>query len=270
MIVTQVGLAGNRPRGGYDKVAAPADRALDFPRPVALRKSYIVASTPLSGSAILSARLWKTGVLGAPAEYLSYPGGRLGRRMAKRLEPSSHADYIAKVIACRTSKNGVFGVRVHFKDFQETLVRVPETLGILAPVTYIYVDRRDKLAHAVDMARAVQTNRRVFAHGQRAAPLRYDRNLISKCLGSLERGRLGWMRWFESNAVDPFVATYEDLAADKASVVRSIVELLGVQGDEPDEVHHLTAFEIESGGIREEWAARFEREIREGIRLRRA
>jgi LPS sulfotransferase NodH len=268
--VTQVGSAGNRPHRKYDKVAAPADRALDFPRPVALRKSYIVASTPRSGSAFLCARLWKTGVLGAPAEYLSYPGGRLGGKMAKRLEPSSHADYIAKVIACRTSKNGVFGVKVHFKDFQETLVRVPEILNMLAPVSYIYVDRRDKLAHAVELARAAQTNRRVSALPQRAAPLCYDRNLISKCLGSLERAKLDWTRWFESRGIDPFVVTYEDLAADKARVVRSIVEFLGVQGDEPEKVRHLMEFELRTGGIKEEWAARFEREIREGIRFRRA
>jgi trehalose 2-sulfotransferase len=268
--VTQVASAGNRRRGGYDKVAAPADRALDFPRPVALRKSYIVASTPRSGGAFLCAQLWKTGVLGAPAEYLSYPSGRLGRRMAKRLEPSSHADYIAKVIACRTSKNGVFGVRVHFKDFRETLVRVPETLSMLAPATYIYVDRRDKLAQAVDLARAVQANRRVSALELRASRLRYDRNLISKCLGSLERARLDWTRWFESHGVDPLVVTYEDLAADKAEVVRSIVEFLGVDGDEPEEVRRLREFEPRADGVKDEWAARFEREIREGIRLRRA
>jgi LPS sulfotransferase NodH len=243
---------------------------LDFPRPVALRKSYIVASTPRSGGALLCAQLWKTGVLGAPSEYLSYPGGRLGGRMAKRLEPSSHADYIAKVIACRTSKNGVFGIKVHFKDFQETLVRVPETLKMLAPVSYIYVDRRDKVAQAADVARAVQTSRGVSAHSQRAAPLRYDRNLISKCLGLLDRGRLDWTRWFESNGIDPFVVTYEDLGADKAGVVRGIVEFLGVQGDQPEKVRHLTEFELRTGGITEEWAARFEREIREGIRLRRA
>jgi len=269
--VAQVGSVAERPRRRwYSKVAAPAAKALDFPRPVALRKSYIVASTPRSGGALLCAQLWKTGVLGAPAEYLSYPGGRFGGRMAKRLEPSSPAEYLAKVIACRTSKNGVFGVKVDFKDFQKTLVRIPETLSLLAPITYIYVDRRDRLAHAVGLARAVQSSRRASARSPRAAPLRYDRNLISKCLGLLERERLAWMRWFESNGIEPLVVAYEDLIADKAGVVRGIVEFLGVQSDEPERIRHLTEAELRTGGIKEEWAARFEREIREGIRLQEA
>lgn len=267
--MTPAASGGNRPRRRHDEVAAPADKAFDFRRAVVLRKSYIVASTPRSGGAHLCAQLWKTGVLGAPSEYWSYPGGRLSGRMARRLEPSSHADYIAKVVACRTSRNGVFGVKVHFKDFQETLAKVPEALNMLAPVSYIYVDRLDKLAHAVDLAKAVQINQRLSARAQRAASLRYDRNLISRCLGSLERGRLDWMRWFESHGVEPFVVTYEDLAADKAGVVGGIVEFLGVLGDTREDVRRLPEFALRTGGIKEGWAARFEREIREGIRIRR-
>jgi LPS sulfotransferase NodH len=231
------------------------------------RKSYIVASTRRSGSAFLCRQLWKTGLLGAPSEYFSYPGGRLGRRMAKRLEPSSHADYLAKVIARRTSKNGVFGLKVQFEDFARTLAQVPEALSMLAPVTYIFVDRDDKLSQAADVAISVQANRRIATAPGAAEPLCYDRNLISKCLGLLERGRLDWTRWFESNAIDPFVVTYEDLAADKAGVIRSIVELLDVQGNEPEEVPRLAHVELPTNGINDEWAARFEREIQNGIRL---
>jgi len=247
-------------------VAALSDSAFDFPRSVAMRRSYIVASTPRSRSAMFCAQLWKTGVLGAPFEYLDYPGGQFGSEMAKRLEPASHADYLAKVVACRTSRNGVFGVKVNFKDFQETLVRAPETLNMLSPTTHIYFDRQDKLAQAVDMARALAGDKQVSGREQVAPPLRYDRNLISKCLGSLERGRLGWMRWFEANAVVPFVVTYEDLAADPTGVVRDIVKLLGVQDDEPEEIHPPTEVETRSNRINEKWASRFRREIRAGIR----
>jgi LPS sulfotransferase NodH len=266
----KVGSAGDRPRRGKNKVATLADGVFDFPRPAPLRKSYIIASAPQAGGAFLCAQLWKTGALGAPSEYLAYPGGRLGGKMAKRLHASSHADYIAKVIAHRTSRNGVFGVKALFKDFQQTLDRVPEALSLLSPVSYIYLERRDRLAHAVDVARAMQANQQAFVRGQRAAPLRYDRDLISKCLGLLERERLGWTRWFESRGVEPLVVAYEDFAADKAGVVRRVVEFLGVQGDEPEEVRHPVKFKLRASRVRGRWAARFEREVRDGIRLRRA
>ena len=48
------------------------DSRLDLPGPVSLRKSYIVASTDRSGSTFLCSMLWRTGVLGAPAEYWNY------------------------------------------------------------------------------------------------------------------------------------------------------------------------------------------------------
>jgi trehalose 2-sulfotransferase len=247
--------------------AAPSDSAFDFACADGMRQSYIVASTPRSGSALFCGQLWKTGVLGAPFEYLSYPGGQLGGEMAKRLAPASHADYLAKVVACRTSKNGVFGLKVNLKDFQETLIRAPETLSLLSPTTHIYFDRRDRLAQAVDMARSLASDRQLSVREQRAPPLLYDRNLISKCLGSLERGRLGWMRWYEANAIVPVVVTYEDLAVDGPGVVRRIVKLLGVQADEPETVDHPTEVAKPSSGLNVNWASRFRREIRAGIRL---
>jgi len=265
----QPGSSGGGPLRARDKFDALAESAFDFSGPVALRKSYIVASTPRSGSALFCARLWRTGLLGAPAGYMGYPGGRLGGAMAKRLQSSSHADYLAKVLGCRTSRNGVFGVKAHFKEFQDTLDLIPQTLNLLSPTTFLYFERRNKLAQAVDMARAEQTVKSVVVRKPNAPP-RYNRTLISKYLGSLERGRLGWMRWFESNAIKPRIVTLEDLIADESAVVRGIVEFLGVQDDEPERVRPLIEVEAPDDRISVEWATRFEREIRCGIRTKGA
>lgn len=264
-----MGVVGNRRPRRDDAIVDPADEAFDLRRPVALRRSYIVAAAPRSGGTFLCRQLWKTGVLGAPSEYWSYPASRFGRRMAKRLDSSSHADYVREVIARRASKNGVFGVKALFKDFAHTLAQVPELLSLLAPVTYIYVDREDKLGHAVDLAKALQIERRASTRAGRAPPLRYDRNAISKCCGLLERERLDWMRWFERNGVDPLVVTYEELAADPTRVVRRIVKLFGVQGDRHEGAPRPPALKLRSSRINKVWATRFEREIREGIRVRR-
>ena len=242
-----------------------ADGWFDFSGTVTLRRSYIVASKPRSGGTFLCAKLWQTGVLGAPAEYLGYPSGGFARRMAVRLQPSSSADYLAKVLARRTSKNGVFGAKAYFKDFIEGLGRRMETLSRLSPVTYIYMDRHDKLAQAVSMVEALLTDGSVSTHRQPAAAPQYDRDLISKYLGLLERGRLSWTRWFEANSIVPFVVAFEDVVADQSGVVRSVVELLGAQDDKPEAVHRLPEVEEPSDG-NTAWTARFEREIQRGIR----
>ena len=56
-----------------------------------------------------------------------------------------------------------------------------------------------------------------------------------------------------------FVVTYEDLIADTTGVVRSVVELMGAENDEPERVS-LPAVEKQSDEINMEWRNRFGQE----------
>ena len=117
------------------------------------------------------------------------------------------------------------------------------------------------------MAKSVQIDAQPAGQRKQPAALRYDRDLISKWIGRIERQRLGWTRWFEANGIVPFVVDYEKLTGKPAAVVSSIVELLGVKSDKPQTVRVALA-EKPSDQMSEQWAARFEREIRNGIELR--
>ena len=204
---------GKQSRLAQENSAKPirrlTDQRLDFPGPVPLRKSYIVASTDRSGSTFLCSLLWQTGVLGAPAEYWNHrrrPNGKpIGIQMTERLNASSPADYLKKLLACRTSKNGVFGVKAHSFDFKEALRKFPKLLEALSPVTYIYIRREDKVAQAVSMAKATQTGAWVARSEAQTENLNYDRDLIAKCLGFVERQDRDWAQWFEANHIEPFV-----------------------------------------------------------------
>jgi len=244
------------------------DRRLDFPGPVPLRKSYIVASTDRCGSTFLCSMLWQTGVLGAPTEYWnlkrrSGPSQKksVGLQMMERLDVSSPADYLKKLLACRTSKNGVFGAKAHFFDFEQAFRQFPEMLDTLSPITYIHIQRQDKVAQAVSMVKALQTGAWVSLAKPQTENLHYDKDLISKCLGFVERQNRDWARWFETHQIDPFVVTYENLIADTTGVVRSVVEFMGVRNDERREVP-LPDFEKQGDETNEEWVARFRRESR--------
>jgi LPS sulfotransferase NodH len=187
--------------------------------------------------------------------------------MMKRLKASSMDEYLPKLLACRTSKNGVFGAKAHFHDFETALRKSPTMLDALSPITYIFMDRRDKLAQAVSMARAMQTNSWISLAKPETGKLRYDRELISQCLGKHEMQRLGWMRWFEANDINPFVVVYEEMTANPAGVVRSILEYLDVQDDEPNDIR-LPPIEKQSDDTNEEWVARFQREVEGGVETR--
>jgi trehalose 2-sulfotransferase len=233
------------------------DARLDFPESPPLRKSYVVASSYRSGSTFFCSRLWSTGVLGAPAEYLNVGAGRMLRHvMESRLQATSPQDYFAKLVACRTSRNGVFGMKAHYHHFAEALDWCPSMIKLLSPVTYIYICRRDAVAQAVSMAKAMQTDRWSSMDAEVATNLRYDELLINQCLEEVQRQKIGWLRWFELNNITPFVLSYEDLIANPAGAVGGVVKLLDVQDDEASEIYPPEVEKL-SDATNIEWAARF-------------
>lgn len=236
------------------------DERLDFNHFVPLRKSYIVASSYRSGSNFLCQELWRTGVLGSPVEFLN-PYDALPALM-NRFKASSPSDYITKLIAHRSSKNGVFGLKTHSHHFEVFLKQYPQLLETLAPVTFIHINRRNKLAQAVSMAKALQTDFWTSRIESERPPAQYDRELIAKCLEEVEAQELKWPQWFAAHNVRPFQVLYEDLIADASKVVRGIIELLGVQDDEPEEVH-VPPMRRQGDGTNREWIERFRREARE-------
>jgi trehalose 2-sulfotransferase len=233
------------------------DERLDFNHFVPLRKSYIVASSYRSGSNYLCWELWRTGVLGAPVEFLN-PYDALPVLM-NRFKASSPSDYISKLVARRSSKNGVFGLKTHSHHFEAFLKQYPLLLEALSPVTFIHINRRNKLAQAVSMAKALQTDFWTSRIESERPPVHYDRELIAKCLEEVELQELKWPQWFAAHNITPFQVLYEELIADSAKVVRGIVELLGVENDEPDEVH-VPPMNRQGDGTNREWIDRFKRE----------
>lgn len=266
--------AVGRPPAPAERHAPLSDRQFDFAGPVPLRKSYIVAATPRCGSNLLCTLMHQTGVLGAPAEYWNYikrhsPKQRkTGTGMMERLEATSPADYLTKLIACRTSKNGVFGVKLHFRRFEQALRGLPQMLDMLAPVSWIYIVRQDTVAQAVSLAKGLQTG--VFTSWrqgkmQQMPSVTYDQSLIARSLERLEAQNESWRRWFEANNIEPHMVYYEQLAADNSGTLSRVIEFLGVQNDEPDRVIPRT-IERQGDSSNKEWATRFRRELESGAK----
>ena len=271
----------NRRRRATKPVATPVrwltDPQFDFADAATLRQSYVVASSDRASSTLLCRLLWQTGRLGAPWEYLNSsfedvrgtlaaPAERsIALTMMQRLGARTPSAYVARLLACRTSSNGIFGLKLHFDDLKSALKEFPNLLKALAPISYIYVDRRDKLAHAASAARSLLANSLVTdGTARRGGQIPYYRDVISKSLGKLERRRLHWWRWFETNGIAPLVVYYEDVTTDRAEAVHNIASALGVTCDAPDEIV-LPPFDQRLDAVAEQWAARFRHEIAYGI-----
>jgi trehalose 2-sulfotransferase len=235
------------------------DPCLDFPQSVPLRKSFIVAASYRCGSTFLCSHLWRTGVLGAPAEYLNVGGSRMLRDiMMRRLRADTPEQYFARLLGCRTSKNGVFGMKVHFPHFEAAMSWYPSMLEVLSPVTYIYLNRRDRLAQAISMTKALQTDVWSSLESNPRPTLLYNEAFIVQCLREIQHQNLNWLQWFETNNITPFIVHYEDAVADTAAVVRSVAERLGVADDEPEQIF-LPFIEKLGDELNLEWRDRFAR-----------
>jgi LPS sulfotransferase NodH len=242
-------------------IRSVASKDFDFHHGAPLQQSYCVASSYRCGSSYLCWRLWQTGLLGAPMEVLNPMG--VMRVLTNRLKTSSRGDYIAKLLARRTSRNGVFGMKAHFHHFEAFLKEYPGLLEVLSPITFIYISRQDRIAQAVSMARALQTGQ--WTSRMEAGPgarLQYDYATIANCLNDIARQDLDWRGWFRARGITPYQVTYDDLTADAEGVVRDIVGLLGVQNDESATVD-IPRVDKQGDETNEEWIERFGRESKE-------
>lgn len=226
----------------------------DFSTPATPRMFYVVASSPRSGSTFLCRLLWSTGLMGAPDEYFSYQSALL--KMAARLQVTTLRDYMARLLALRTSPNGVFGFHAQWDAFffmmnAGFVTRFPG-------LRYVYIERRDRVAQAVSHARAVQTAQWTSLHAAIDRPV-YDRERIEKSLRRIEHEVRQWNRAFLRLKVEPMRVTYESLSADPNAVVEAVMRRFGIDPD-PAQALRLPPTQKQSDALNAEWIERFRRE----------
>jgi trehalose 2-sulfotransferase len=129
--------------------------------------SYLVCSTPRSGSTLLCEALKNTGLAGQPEEYFMPDNEAFFKEL---WGVSNYADYVERVIKEGTSPNGVFGAKImwgYVDSFVGKLrsipeyerLPVPELLSTVFPnLRYIWITRSDKVQQAVSLEKANQTN----------------------------------------------------------------------------------------------------------------
>jgi LPS sulfotransferase NodH len=194
----------------------PFDPRWDFEPFRGAPRQYLIASTQRSGSYLLGYLLRGTGKLGAPFEYL-HPGH--AARWHERLGTSDLRGTLRRLFELRTSPNGWFGIKAHWDHFEFGQEHASDLLRVQR---FIRIERRDRLAQAVSLALARQTQSWMSIQARAADPA-YDEHKISHALAILERDYRAWDRWFEAAGVAPLTIYYEELVADPLAVLNNIM-----------------------------------------------
>jgi len=137
-------------------------REFDFPSFGAIPTlRFIIASTPRCGSNLLQRALWRSGLAGAPEEYLAagyvadfarrFPGAfDLGDAAGKDL-------YVRLLWRIRTSPNGVFGLKLHGSHVAQAETAEGRLLATLEGSKWLWIRRHNRVAQAISYLRADQT-----------------------------------------------------------------------------------------------------------------
>jgi LPS sulfotransferase NodH len=184
-----------------------------------------------------------------------------------------YAEHIERSFELGTTPNGVFGAKLmwgHLDDFTTFAHRLPAFNGLpledLLPAVfpkprYVWVTRKDKVRQAVSLWKAIQTQSwRSGQEGGREREPVYHFEALHHLRRMLERNDSAWGRWFEERGIRPLELSYERIAADRATAVRAVLTLIGVDasGIEAPEPR----LERQADLLSDDWVARYFRDRR--------
>ncbi len=245
-------------------------------------RSYIICTTPRSGSTLLCKLLAATGVAGVPDSYFHVPSidkwlqsQQLSRADFTTDEAALEAVFAA-VRTAGTCDTGHFGLRLQrgsFDFFQDQAARLypdaPDDAARIetafGPTLYVHLTRTDKLSQAISLVIAEQTGLwHRAADGSELERLsapkapRYDADAIARSLAELTALDTAWTNWFEHHQVHPLRITYEDLARNPSAILATLLETLGRDPTLAKDVAPPTARLADATNRR--WATRFQAE----------
>lgn len=226
----------------------------DFDEHIDPKHILVLASSYRCGSTFVSTSLWETGLCGAPWEYFNYEN--VVDVLKARLGVTETDDYIEALLKKRTTRNGVFSVKAHFYHFDDVWNRSPRWRSLQNNMQFLYINRKNKVAQAVSMAKALQDNAWSAFMEPRQVPLFYSKDLIERCLQEVMTQTEAWWAWFDEHGIEPFVVDYDEFVRDHKNGVERILKWLGIEAGNTEKIS-IPVLERQSGKINAEWEQRF-------------
>jgi LPS sulfotransferase NodH len=219
----------------YEKMSEADLLTERFDQPPAIpRVRYVVCATPRSGSQFL-ARLLVNAEIGVPAAYFN---ARLAHRLAGRwgidLARQGAVPYLQRLVAIRTTPNGVWGATAWWGPFnanQKAVERVLET-----EARFIFLYRRNLLAQAIAAHLSAGSGLWGFDATPSEPPdTRFqwdDPTGVKFYKASIRAAQEAWRGYYRTLGTRPYVLACEDLAADQPGHVHAIAQFLGLVADQ--------------------------------------
>jgi len=211
---------------------------------------YVICTVARSGGNYFCQILGSTNALGYPLEYFNVAGWR---RQGIPDYPERFEDQIDWILTHGATPNGVYGVKVVPYEFDEK-GKFP-WIEHLPNLKFIYLWRRDALAQAISLSRAIQTGRwHTFQAAQRTA--HYDRLAIADCLRRTLQDDARWRLFFARNGIEPLHVIYESILDDPQQSVDAVATHMDLTAATPINWSTVTLRQ-QRDADRDDWRDRF-------------
>jgi len=240
--------------------------------------SYLVCATERSGSTLLCELLAGTGVAGRPEEFFESLNATGRVRQPREYFPPDadpsilellppldpplpgvpHAQRLAEARERGTTSNGVFGAKMMWAYLPDFLAH-GEPEAQLGPLRWIHVERRDTVAQAISLWRAVQTAQwRAEDRDSHVAPV-FHAAAIAHLKARQEEHAAAWRSWFAERGTEPLEIVYEEFAQAPQATICRVLDHIGVprEGIEVPE----PPMRRQSDARSQEWVDRFRDEV---------
>lgn len=240
---------------------------------------YAIATSPRTGSTLLTEALTATRQAGSPDEFFDvHPHNE--QNWINRFRIPAGAPYIDHLQAATRSRNGAFGFKLHWHQMPALGSRLQELQaeargGARRPIytllqerfpgiRFIWLIRKNRVAQAISYFRASESNVwRVWSDNRPMLPPsgkipEYDRAGIERHLRMINHMDAGWQRFFTAHKIRPLMLTYEDFVQSYEPTVRRVLTFLDLPADNlivPPALRRLADDQSQ------EWERRFREEM---------
>jgi len=246
-------------------------------------RSYILCTSPRSGSTLLCKLLSATGVAGHPGSYFHRPSIEAWQHhfdlpaIPGEAEPDTLERVFAAAVRKGRGNTAVFGLRLQrhsFEFFAEKLAilhadqatDLARLKAAFGETLFIHLTRQDKVEQAVSYVKAEQSG--LWHRASDGTELErlsepkepaYDFDAIRASFDRFMRFDRDWLTWFENQHIQPLRITYEDLSADPQRELARILTELGLDAEKADGVTPGVAKLADA--VSAEWTTRFRYEL---------
>jgi trehalose 2-sulfotransferase len=245
-------------------------------------KSYVICTSPRSGSTMLCKLLAETKVSGTPGSHFHEPSidAWLEYYCLDATAFTSRRELLDGIFGAAKARGkgetDVFGLRLQrgsfaffmdqlqfmYPDSASDVERIKMAFG---PTLFIYLSRLDKLDQAISYIRAEQTglwHRKADGSDLERLEIQradgYDRDAIRSQMAEFSLYDKAWRSWFDAQSAVPLEISYESLSREPQKQLERILDALGADGSIAHGISTPTAKLADE--INRQWRERFELE----------